>query len=103
MDRVPEASTLLEESRSGTSPIAKGEYVTETSRTVHPLPCSTAHNASTNGPKLSSVIACLSFPVRRQVVSRTFRVSMGRSILPKCTACKYFDKAEISTCHHFEW
>jgi hypothetical protein len=69
MGRVPEASTLLEEEPGlGTSSVAKGEYVTETSRTVHPLPCSTAHNSSTNGPKLSSVIALLSFPVGSQVI-----------------------------------
>src|ERR1700704_1066292 len=96
MDRVPEASPLLEEeSRSGTSSIATGEYVTETSRTTHPLPCSTAHKASTNGPKLSSVIACLSFPFRSPVISRPCRVSMSKNILHKCTVYKCFDKTGI--------
>ena len=69
--------------------------MTETSRTVQPLPRSTAQSSSSKGPKFSSVIALRSFPVGRQVCARARRVPMASNILLKCTVFKGFFKAEI--------
>jgi hypothetical protein len=69
--------------------------VIATSRTVHPLPCRTAQSSPSKGPKFSSVIALRSFPVGCQVIARARRVLMVRTILLKCTVCKYFSKVGI--------